>query len=457
MRLQFGLEAFEHRSRSIASQRIVNCYLEKTPLNASNPIALVGAYGIDEFATVGTGPLRGGRVVNGVPYVVSGTSLYRVEVDGAATELGAVPGSDFVSIAGDGTHVGVLSNQKLYVWNGTSLSQVSTFPGGDWLDWVSTYFVTGKDGQIYVSASNDPTVWNALDFISAEASPDDIVGGIVEKGELFAGGLDTVQSFYVSDSDVPLDRVPEGVAEIGLLSRFGFAKIDNSVFFPARDFTVRRLDGYAPVVISTPAISQAIEDLTDDEKAQLRGLCWSESGHNFYALSCAAWTYVYDASTQLWWQRKSHGLESWRGLFALSAYNKILVGDRESNKVGVLSPNVYTEWGEPMTMLGTCHAMDPDYLATFVPELELVFDRGAGTGTGQGANPMVMMRQSFDGGKTWTTERLRGMGKAGEYGARATWSRMGRARDRVIEFSISDPVRRALSYAKLRDAEVGTN
>jgi hypothetical protein len=67
------------------------------------------------------------------------------------------------------------------------------------------------------------------------------------------------------------------------------------------------------------------------------------------------------------------------------------------------------------------------------------------------------MRQSFDGGKTWTNERWRGMGKAGEYGARAIWSRMGRANDRVIEFSISDPVRRALSYAKLRDAEVGEN
>jgi hypothetical protein len=457
MRLQFGLEAFEHRSRSIASQRIINCYLEKAPLNASNPIALVGAYGIEDFATPGTGPLRGGKTINGVPYVVSGAALYRINQNGSSTLLGSIPGTGYVGIAGDGLHVGVVSHQSLYVWNGSSVAEVSTFPGGDTLDWLSTYFTTTKDGQVFVSASNDPTSWNALDFLSAEASPDDIVGQIVEKGVLFAGGLDTLQAFYVSDSDVPLDRIPEGIAEIGLLSRFGMAKIDNSIFFPARDFTVRRLDGYRPVVISTPAISQAIEDLSSDEKSQLRGLCWSESGHNFYGLSCARWTYVYDASTQLWSQRKSHGVDYWRGLFVITAYDKLLVGDRDSNKVGTFSPNVYTEWGEPMTMLGTCHAVDPDYVATFVPELELVFDRGEGTSTGQGANPMVMMRQSFDGGKTWTDERWRGMGKVGEYGARATWSRMGRARDRVIEFSISDPVRRALSYAKLRDPEVGAS
>jgi hypothetical protein len=35
------------------------------------------------------------------------------------------------------------------------------------------------------------------------------------------------------------------------------------------------------------------------------------------------------------------------------------------------------------------------------------------------------------------------------------WSRMGAAPQRVIEFSIADPVRRALSYANLLDMEVG--
>jgi hypothetical protein len=106
-------------------------------------------------------------------------------------------------------------------------------------------------------------------------------------------------------------------------------------------------------------------------------------------------------------------------------------------------------------MVGTCNVVDADYKSTFAGSLELVFDRGIGTTTGQGADPRVMMRQSWDGGKTWSSERWRTMGKIGQYRARAVWSRMGAAPQRVIEFSIADPVRRALSYANLLDMEVG--
>lgn len=456
MRLQFGLDAFEHRSKSLAAQRLVNCYLEKQPDESSNPIALVGAYGIDDFTTVGNGPIRGGKVINGTPWVVSGNKLYEVDEEGAAIERADVPGTDRVSIAGDGTHVVVAASGWLYVWDGTEQGPVDDpdFPGCEMVEFLSTYFLVIIRGNVYISESLEPGSWVALNFISAEASPDDIRGSIVEKGELFAGGLDTIQSFVVTDSEVPLDRVPEGIAEIGLLSKYGFAKIDNSVFFPATDFTVRRLDGYLPIVISTPAISQAIEDLSSEEKAALQGMCWSESGHNFYGLTSSQWTFVYDASTQRWHQRKSNDLSYWKPLFALTAYNMVLVGDRDSNKLGKLSASVYTDWGEPVLMIGTCNVVDADSHPVFGGSLELVFERGVGN-TGQGENPQVMMRQSFDGGRTWSSERMRPMGRTGEYTARAVWSRMGRAPHRVIEFSVADPVRRALSYATLRDPEVG--
>jgi len=456
MRLQFGLDAFEHRSKSIAAQRIVNAYLEKTTENANNPIALVGSYGVANHLTLGTvGVIRGGKTINDVPYVVSGAGLYRDNGTGSATLLGTIPGGDRVSIAGDGTNVAVCAEGVVYVWDGATLTVATTPFPFEQIEYLSTYFVGISDGQVYVSDSLDPSTWNALDFLSAEASPDDIVGIIVEKGELFCGGHDTIQAFYVSDSDVPLDRLPNGIAEIGLLAKHGFAKIDNSIFFPATDFTVRRLDGYLPVPISTPAISQAIEDLSAAEKADLSGTTWTEGGHNFYALRSARWTYVYDASTQLWHQRKSHGLDYWRPLFAITARKQVLVGDSTSNKLGALSATTYTEWDEPVTMLATCNVPEQDGKPVFAPMLELMFERGVGLLSGQGSDPQVMMRQSLDGGFSWTSERWRSLGKTGEYLARALWARMGRARQRVIEFSVSDPVRRALSYANLLDPEIG--
>jgi hypothetical protein len=438
MRLQFGLDAYEHRSKSIAAQRIVNGYLEKTTDNADNPVVFVGSYGIDDFAVLGVGSLRGGRVINDVAYVVAGTGLYTVDAVGTETLLGSIPGADRVSLAGDGTNVAVCSDGVLYVWDGSTVEVATTPVAFETVDSISVYFIGVSGGQVYVSDPLDPTTWNGLDFISAEASPDDIVGTIVEKGELFCGGKDTIQAFTVTDSDVPLDRSPNGIAEIGLLSKYGFAKIDNSIFFPATDCTVRRLD-----------------DLTSAEKAALHGMCWTEAGHNFYGLSSARWTFVYDASTQLWHQRQSHGLEYWRPFFALSAYKKVLVGDQDSSKLGVLDAHTFTEWGEPVTMLGTCNVAEADGKPVFGPMLELMFDRGVGLLAGQGSDPQVMMRQSFDGGKTWTSERWRSLGATGDYLARAMWARCGRARQRIVEFSISDPVRRALSYANFIDPEVG--
>jgi hypothetical protein len=106
-------------------------------------------------------------------------------------------------------------------------------------------------------------------------------------------------------------------------------------------------------------------------------------------------------------------------------------------------------------MLGTCNVAEADGKPVFGPMLELMFDRGVGLLAGQGSDPQVMMRQSFDGGKTWTSERWRSLGATGDYLARAMWARCGRARQRIVEFSISDPVRRALSYANFIDPEVG--
>lgn len=451
MRLQFGLEAYQHRSRPIAAQRLINCYQEKAPQGSKNPVALVGSYGITDFASPGNGPHRGGRVIKGVPYVVSGNGLYRITAERSYILLGEIPNADRVSLAGDGTNVMVVTGGWGYVWNGSTVSQITDtdFPGADWGEYLDGYFIVGKDGSIYISDPFNPMAWNALDFANAEASPDDIVGGIVVSRELFLGGQDSFEVFVnTGDADFPLERIPSGFSDIGLLSKFGMAKTDNSMFFPATDYTVRRMNGYTGVVISTPAISQAIEDLVDKT---MFGMAWSEGGHTFYSLTCSEWTKVYDCLTQLWHDRGSYGYDFWRPSMALSAYGRWLVGDQASNKLGALDANTFAQWGEHQIMLATAY-VPPDQNAQIdEPRLELVFEQGVGLVTGQGSDPQMMIRQSMDDGRTWGNQHLRSMGKMGEYSKRkAVWTRAGHAnehRPRTIEVSISDAVRRSLSYA----------
>lgn len=57
-----------------------------------------------------------------------------------------------------------------------------------------------------------------------------------------------------------------------------------------------------------------------------------------------------------------------------------------------------------------------------------------------GADPQVMLRISNDGGKTWVAESWRSAGRVGEYLQRVDWNRLGCARRRVFEVSVTDPI-----------------
>jgi len=51
------------------------------------------------------------------------------------------------------------------------------------------------------------------------------------------------------------------------------------------------------------------------------------------------------------------------------------------------------------------------------------------------------MQYSKDGGHTWSDEVWDSFGQIGQYNARASFLRMGRARDWLFKFRVTDPVK----------------
>jgi hypothetical protein len=74
----------------------------------------------------------------------------------------------------------------------------------------------------------------------------------------------------------------------------------------------------------------------------------------------------------------------------------------------------------------------------------------------KGENPQAMLRWSDNGGSTWSNEHWTTIGLIGKYANRAIWRRLGTARDRVFEVSISDPVKAVIISANLKSS-VGEN
>jgi hypothetical protein len=446
--IQFGVQAYQHESLPLSSQNMRNCYLEPAPPAAKTAAAVVCAFGVKTHVTVGAGPLRGVLFVNQTAYVVSGTDLYSIKNGVVSTSLGSVPGSGRVIMASDGSHVVIAVNGPTYVYDGATVTQITdeNFPGYVWMTYLDGYFIGGPgDGKFYINhTAFDPTGWNALDFATTESGPDDIVGSVVDHREAFFGGRQKFEVWYNSgDADFPLSRTASGYMEIGLVSKFGITKADNSVFFAASDGTLRRVNGYTPARISTTAIEQAIAKYASQDCI---AFSWIENGHTMVAFSYVESTFVYDVSTQLWHERQSYGRKNWVVGHVARGENVTLAADSRSNRIGILSADVFTEWDQPMVS-SVVSPTTPD-----VPHssLELEFESGVGT-TGQGADPQVMLQFSEDGGRTWSNEIRRPLGQRGDFKRKSLFNRLGKPRlgNRVYRASISDPVRRTLIQALL--------
>lgn len=450
MEIRFGVQSAAHRSRPASAQRMVNCYLETAPPAAKSPVDVVPSYGIESFTTVGTGPLRGGTVVNGVPYVVSGTSLYSIASSGVATRLGSIPGIGDVTMMGDGQNVVVVAEPAGYVYNGNVVGQItSNFPGASWIGYLDGYAVAiePNSGRVWVAGPLAPSVWNALDFATAEGAPDDVLWAVIDHRELFLFGRESTEVWYNSgNADYPLERTASGFIEQGIMSAGAADKIDNSVYFLGNDGIAYRLDGYTPLRISHHPFEQAVESYSD--KA-CKVMAWVEGGHKFVAFRFAKGCWLYDASTQLWHERGSLGRETWRGKFVLHAFKSFLVADSESNKLGKLTPDAFTEFGEVMRSECTSAAISDQNQMIEHAMLELCFETGVGVPTGQGSDPQVMLQFSDDGGRKWSSEKWRSLGRIGEYKTRVRFARLGSSRDRVYRYAITDPVRRTLTQALL--------
>jgi hypothetical protein len=79
--------------------------------------------------------------------------------------------------------------------------------------------------------------------------------------------------------------------------------------------------------------------------------------------------------------------------------------------------------------------------AVYYHEFELDMEVGIGNAEGlDGDDPQVMLRWSDDGGHTWSNEHWVSAGELGDYTKRVVWRRLGRARDRIFELTVTDPV-----------------
>jgi len=442
--------AYVARSINAADNRMVNLFPEVIPEGGKEAGFLNRAPGLQLQQTVGTGPIRAlwAHQTNGSDfYVVSGNQFYKLSgLNATPTLLGTVSGTGPVSIADNGTQLFIAANGTSYIYNEVTnvFAQIldPDFAGAVTVAYLDGYFVFNQpDSQIiWVSQLLDGTSVDPLDFASAEGSPDGVVGLIADHRELWVFGTDSVEVWYNSGAaDFPLTRIQGAFNEIGCVSAYTIAKMDNGLFWLGTDARgqgiVYRANGYTGVRISTHAVEYAIAQYGNISDAI--AYTYQQEGHAFYVLTFPSGnaTWVYDVATQAWHERAGFSGGEFmrhRSNCQCNFGGNIIVGDFENGNIYTFDLDVYADNGGIQKWLRSWRALPTgqnNLKRTAHHSLQLDCETGAGLNlypgydsenidTEAGLNLVAQYVQTFlatQAGDTLTTEAGDGFEPLGQY------------------------------------------
>lgn len=443
--LSIPIHSYELRSKTASPSRLVNCYAEQMPTDGRTGALLSRAPGITDWTTIGSGSINGMHAALSNLFTVSGSELYKTDSNKVSTLLGNIGTPGNIDMDSNKDSVVVVNEPNAYYWNGTTFGQITdtdfTSRGAGDVEFLDNFmlFREPSSDRFFGADLGTVTDFNALQFANADAGPDVLNGMKVDHRQAILTGPNSMEIFQnTGASGFPIERAINGFVEQGCLNGKTIQKIDQTVFWLADDYTVRRLQGLTPIRISTHAIEQAIFDTTISTG---NAFTYSQDGHLFYVLTFTEGTFVYDATTGEWHERQTYGSTFWHPRYHAQAFGYELVGDSMSNKVGYLSAIDYDEFGSTQRMEWTYQTVYAEGRNAFHDRLEIIFEAGVGLTTGQGSAPLVMLEYSDDGGQTWAFMPNRSLGATGEYSNRVVWHNLGSSRQRVYRGSVSDPVK----------------
>lgn len=164
--------------------------------------------------------------------------------------------------------------------------------------------------QFFLSGINDGTQYSGLDFATASAGSDQVIGIEVYHEQLliFCQLQHTEVWWDTGNAAFPFQRYDVAFIARGLAAPYAVVSEDNTVFWMGDDGIFYRLNGFSPERVSTFAMEHAwaqYPNLYLDASA----FVLDQEGHKFIVINFPSGnaTWVFDIATKLWHQRESWG------------------------------------------------------------------------------------------------------------------------------------------------------
>lgn len=394
-------------------------------------------------------------------YGVWGDKAVSIDKDYNVVELGTLENSGgTVRMARGRDHVMWVEGTAGWTWDGSSFLQITDldfpteFPGTvTHVVYMDGFFIVNhaEKDDFYISAKEDPTSWNALQFEAAAVAPDNSLALAATDSILYIVGAETVQPYYNSGNpDFPYDLYLTGVQEVGIAAPQSIAESDEGVFWlattPEGGLFVYRMRGTQGFVISGEEQDEQLALEPAASISSIYGFIYKQEGKSFYVLQLNNSTLIYNVKANVWETRELLNGDAWRvaGHGILNRTN--IVGSRLAAKFYEMSTTAYDDAGQDMikrrqTQIIHHHGMLMDFW-----QVVIEFLPGVGT-TGDNVDPQCRFRYSDDNGQSWSAQLFTPIGKAGEVMSRQVYDNLGESRNRMMEVEVSESVQIAMVNA----------
>jgi len=372
-------------------------------------------------------------------FVVAGATLYEVASDGTKTVRGSlITSTGYVSMRNGLFQLIIVDGANGYVFtfdtNGFAQITDPDWRGSQWVEELNGQFIfvpSDSPDQFYISAVDDGASYDALDFSSSDAQPDNIVTHRVMKQELFLFNARSTEVWiYTGENDFPLARYNSTPIDIGCVGLRAAVVTSDSMFWVGSTSLgtgiVYEMRGHSPVRVSQWAVEQAIKQTTDI--SELSMWCYQIDGAEFIGLNAPGMstTWVYNLATQQWHEQGLLVAGVWTAWPAQQmAYGYATHYAVNDTQLMTLDNTVSTVDGEEMSFERTWpHLIAPAMEPVSYPAVEVSMSTGS---PGD-----VTLEISNDGGSVWGPALRRTFGAAGRRMERLRWLGLGSAINRVF-------------------------
>jgi len=320
---------------------------------------------------------------------------------------------------------------------------------------IDSYVAVGTpNGRIYTSNVGNPTIWNPLDYVTAEGEPDNSVGIAKHLNYVLNFGQWSTEFFYDAANTVgsPLSPAPSYRIEIGSINGNSIMQFEQSVIWvgvsKATGLGVYLIDGVTPVKVSTSYIDRI---LGNSNFQDINAYTFKFNGHMLYVLTMHDLnkTIVYDVNEKMWYQwtmwAVGDATSGIPGIYAEQYFRpNYFAGDGETfyfldDDQGILyimSDLVYNDAGAPIYYRSVTDLIDNGTTKRkFYQRVEIVGDKIPAT---------INIRHTDDDYQSWSPYRTVNLNAS-----RSQIYQTGEARRRAWEFLCTDNQPMRLDFAEV--------